>query len=349
MQRKIESTKIVTTLDNLVLNDPVQIGRYTIFAITNPHASAIDMMASKTAYEQKLLTIREVNQNGVVNELIAESGAEIPILISEGEELIGAKQNRIVNVSVLLASKSKCTIPVNCTEAGRWHSRGDDIFNRETYKADRQVRAEILEEFGQKYFEHKKNGKQVSNANRSSENLDYSNLSRKTQGHAWKKIANRLQETGYENHSSKLFGIYEGMEDIREGLVNEVALESNQMGLIVFSEGLPTLLEYVGNPSCYAHLHQAVARSLFSVELLYSMRLAEFDEKNEITVAKGEALKWIKKMKDVKFESSKGVSLGTNLFGGNATITGSAIEFEDEIAYMAMHNSNARPFRKRNQ
>jgi hypothetical protein len=45
------------------------------------------------------------------------------VLIVDGEELVGAKQNRIVNLSILVPAQSTLTIPVSCVEAGRWRSR----------------------------------------------------------------------------------------------------------------------------------------------------------------------------------------------------------------------------------
>lgn len=47
-------------------------------------------------------------------------------MILDGEELVGAKQNRIVNVTILVPPEKEIVIPVTCVEAGRWtytHSR----------------------------------------------------------------------------------------------------------------------------------------------------------------------------------------------------------------------------------
>ena len=42
------------------------------------------------------------------------------LLIPEGEILIGAKQNRVINITVLVAAGVKFVLPVSCVEAGRW-------------------------------------------------------------------------------------------------------------------------------------------------------------------------------------------------------------------------------------
>ena len=47
------------------------------------------------------------------------------VLLYDGEELVGAKQNRILNVSVLVEAKSALTIPVSCVEQGRWSRRSE--------------------------------------------------------------------------------------------------------------------------------------------------------------------------------------------------------------------------------
>jgi ARG and Rhodanese-Phosphatase-superfamily-associated Protein domain len=42
-----------------------------------------------------------------------------------GEELVGAKQNRIVNLTILVPAAMPLTIPVSCVEAGRWSHQSE--------------------------------------------------------------------------------------------------------------------------------------------------------------------------------------------------------------------------------
>ena len=71
------------------------------------------------------LRVREVDEAGAVPELLVENPLDKRVLLYDGEELVGAKQNRILNVSVLVESNSKLAIPVSCVEEGRWSRRSD--------------------------------------------------------------------------------------------------------------------------------------------------------------------------------------------------------------------------------
>ena len=66
------------------------------------------------------LRVTETSASGSVPELALHNPLEENVLLYDGEELVGAKQNRILNVSVLCAAKASLTIPVSCVEEGRW-------------------------------------------------------------------------------------------------------------------------------------------------------------------------------------------------------------------------------------
>jgi len=73
------------------------------------------------AVEQKEAMVEEVSEGGQVPFLGVKNRGGTPILIPEGEILVGAKQNRAVNLTVLVAAKKTFKLPVSCVEQGRWH------------------------------------------------------------------------------------------------------------------------------------------------------------------------------------------------------------------------------------
>ena len=69
------------------------------------------------------LRIDEVSESGSVPQLAVSNPTDANVLLYDGEELLGAKQNRILNVTVLVPAKSTTPIPVSCVEEGRWSRR----------------------------------------------------------------------------------------------------------------------------------------------------------------------------------------------------------------------------------
>jgi hypothetical protein len=67
--------------------------------------------------------VTEVSEAGHVPELTIVNDGTVPVLVLDGEELVGAKQNRIVNLSIMVPPRSTLPLPVSCVEAGRWTHR----------------------------------------------------------------------------------------------------------------------------------------------------------------------------------------------------------------------------------
>ncbi len=66
-----------------------------------------------------------------------------PLLIVEGEHILGGKQNRAINVTILVPPKAILEIPVSCLERGRWGerraSRRDEAFAPVRVRAAKEV------------------------------------------------------------------------------------------------------------------------------------------------------------------------------------------------------------------
>jgi hypothetical protein len=77
--------------------------------------------------------ITEVSESGSVPRLLATNDNSVPVFLLDGEELVGAKQNRVLNLSIMLAPNSRTEIPVSCVEAGRWRTES------QAFRAAQQV------------------------------------------------------------------------------------------------------------------------------------------------------------------------------------------------------------------
>src|SRR4051812_33266497 len=73
------------------------------------------------------LVVREVDDAGEVNNLVVENPLDLPVLLYEGEELVGAKQNRILDGSTLVPAKARTVVSVSCVERGRWAYRSRSL------------------------------------------------------------------------------------------------------------------------------------------------------------------------------------------------------------------------------
>ncbi|MEQ8226421.1 MAG: DUF6569 family protein, partial [Candidatus Eremiobacterota bacterium] len=103
-----------------------------------------DYLTLREAMESNLITITELDQQGIVPELKVINQADIPVLILDGEEVKGAKQNRVLNITILLKEKSETVIPVSCTEQGRWRYTSPE-FQESGVVAAHRIRRSNLE------------------------------------------------------------------------------------------------------------------------------------------------------------------------------------------------------------
>lgn len=106
------------TLATILAGKPMRYQALTIIPILAPMQAEPKWLTLTEAGESVRIT--EVSEGGSVPELRVANLGDLPLLLLDGEQLVGAKQNRILNMTVLVAALSQVTIPVSCVEQGRW-------------------------------------------------------------------------------------------------------------------------------------------------------------------------------------------------------------------------------------
>src|SRR5262245_49972654 len=113
-------TIIQNTLQNLNFGEPQRFKNLEVLPVFVSANSGPNYLTLKEALQQQKIVITETTESGSVPQLkVTNRSAEFVLLI-DGEELMGAKQNRVLNTSILIKANSELIVPVSCTERGRW-------------------------------------------------------------------------------------------------------------------------------------------------------------------------------------------------------------------------------------
>ncbi len=190
--------------------------------------------------------ITEVSAGGSVPELMVENRSDTPVLLVDGEELAGAKQNRVLNTSILIKESSQTKIPVSCTEQGRW------AYSTRCFSESGHIMA------------HKSRSKQSSSVLRS---LAASGQHYSDQAEVWAEIAFLEAKAGSHSPTSAMSDVYKAREeDLRksDAVFKPVA---NQVGILVLIGGAPAGADLVSRTSVYPKLHPKLVRS-YTLEAL---------------------------------------------------------------------------------
>ncbi len=119
MTRKAE-VKVPEFLKSLRVGEQQYRDGLALFPLHSNMVSDYAYITLDEAMSENLLTVKEAG-SGTVPEIAVLNKGSKDVFIMDGEELIGAKQNRIVNISLLVPAESEIKIPVSCVEQGRWH------------------------------------------------------------------------------------------------------------------------------------------------------------------------------------------------------------------------------------
>lgn len=184
-------SKVVNYLSNLCLGETLHFRNLTLYPIFNHNGQGVDYLLLKSAIDANQAVVEEVSEQGQVNQLMIHNRCEKPILVPEGEILIGAKQNRVVNITLLVAAFSTLRIPVSCVERGRWR------FTSSTFQSAH-------------YAHPKLRGKKLQSvqACRAASGAAFSD-----QGEVWNEVAENLHELHACSHTDSVTDGYESAEE----------------------------------------------------------------------------------------------------------------------------------------
>ena len=295
---------VQSKLESLRLGTPKVFKNLAIIPLFDEVPSTLDYFSLKSALEKGLAFVTEVSEGGSVPELKVTNKANKPILLIDGEELVGAKQNRIVNTSILLPEESETLIPVSCTESGRWRYNSREFESSESmmYASARASKSA-----------------RVSHNKMSSDRYDAE------QGQIWNEVASLHAKNNTFSDSSAMSESYAQRADDLTEYLTAFPLMENQKGIIALVNGKPWAADFVSNATSYADLHDKLVKS-FAVDCL-SLPVKEVTSNENLAIDAWQTLRNLSKSTESVVQP---IGLGVDI-RYDAPLIGAAALVHEEI------------------
>ena len=236
--------ELMDLLGKVHLGDPMLMGEISVVPLLGggpgPEAQLLE-----DALEAGTAVVEEVGEAGVVEQVRASYTGSAVLLLVDGEEIVGAKQNRVLNASFLVPPGPPVIIPVSCVEQGRWRytSRG---FSSSGRTISSRARSEKL-----RRVHH-------SVVTASSYDAD--------QGAVWNDVEDILQRTHVSSSSMAYSDAAEARSVSVEDRLERLTPGASQQGLAVVHGDKVLLVDIFGTTELYQRAWRKVARGILFEE-----------------------------------------------------------------------------------
>ncbi len=261
----------------------------------------------KEALDMGTFTVTEVSKGGSVPELKAINKGNIPVILLDGEELAGAKQNRVLNTTVLVAANSEIIIPVSCTEHGRWSYTSSEFRDSDLIMA---------------YNIKRKKARSVMR------NVRESGRYASDQKEVWDDIQAMSGNAKVHSSTGAMKDVFESREKDLDDYINAITLMPAQKGIMVMINGALMGFDVLSSDTAYAKLHQKLLKSC-AIEALLDRK------KKTIVPIPAIAKGFLQDIITCDETKHKSVGLGYDYrFEGKEKV-GTALVHEDKVIHMA--------------
>jgi hypothetical protein len=292
---------ISAALSILTLGEPVHAGAVTVVPLLVPSADEPDWLTLAEAGDRVVVT--EVSEAGSVPSLSVNNHADRPVLLLDGEELVGSKQNRVLNTTVLVAAGASVTIPVSCVEQGRW-----------AWRSRRFVPGDVSLFASER---RKKSG-------RVTQSLRRRRVHDAGQREVWDAVASKARSLRVDSATGAVHDIYAARGREIEDARARLAPRPRQVGASVYVAGAWAGLELLAGPGLFARAWPRLAAGYIADALGF----------DAVPVADGALESVLARVARASVASAPAVGGGDELRLEGGEVVGAALLVDGRVAHL---------------
>jgi hypothetical protein len=298
---------VTRTLESLSQAPPTTFLNLTVFPILGKCDYVRNYIPLRDAIRAGSASVREVSLGGSVPELNVKNRGKQAILILEGEELVGAKQNRTANVTILVAARTSLRIPVTCVESGRWG------YTSKEFEPSEQI-----------HFVGGRRNKMAS----VSESIRRQGSRRADQGAVWDDIAAKSSRMRVSTPTGAMRDVFEAHRTQLEDYTGAFKPEAQQLGAVFAIGERVEGLELFDCPETFSEMLSRLVRS-YAIDAIEQLR----SHRQNPTAEASEAFLGL--LRQAEFETYPAVGEGTEVRLNACGAIGAGLVSEDRIVHLA--------------
>lgn len=319
-------------VNSLRTGEPARHENLTVMPIFN---------GGKAAEERGYLLLEEAVSSGVakvheretaaVHQIEFENYSERPVLMLGGEELAGARQNRIVNLTILAPPRSKIVIPVSCVEEGRWRPVSREFrttpslaFTR--LRARSQARVTTSMRAGRGY--------------------------RSDQQEIWDTVGETLRFLGVASSTSAMREAFDRRSSDVEAYVGALTWIDGQIGALFAIDGRPAGLDVFDHPLTCRQMMAKLTRG-YALDAVESRIRRQREKHGGSSMTYGSPVggqdtpvdlrAWMDSIGGAEIFSRPAIGMGEDVRMEGAQMTGAALWVEDRYVHLCAFPKESAP------
>jgi len=280
----------------------------TVFPLLAPNGSKPDYLTLEQGLDQRRVQITELDQAGSVPELKLLNKGKKKLLIVEGEELVGAKQNRIVNATFLVAANTEIVIPVSCVEQGRWRYASDRFES-----GGKMMHASL----------------RCSHQTHVRESLKQGRGFQSDQGEIWDDISAKLDRMRVSAPTRAMADAYDSYQENVSDYMENFQLIECQTGAVFAIDGRVLGLESFGYSDTFARFFEKIVKS-YALDALDSRKSTQ-----PISVVPEAVRRFIQSVSKGKTERHPTLGLGEATTIESRIVSGAALAEQSRVIHLS--------------
>ena len=299
---------LLDTLNHVEITGHQQWGSVEIFHLRWPAGDGLTYSTLDEALEAHWIEVVESTEAGQVSRIKIINRSTQMVFLMAGEQLVGCKQNRVMNSSIMVPPRAEMALPVTCVERGRW-GYSSSAFSSPRTSSHYALRAMMTRQASQSYR--------------------FAGVPMSDQKKVWNEVSRKLGAMSSPSSSDAMQDVYRNYDLKLRELEEKLPAPSDCNGAVFIIAGSIVGTDFFDDADTLRKLWPKLIRSC-SIDAL------ERQAKNERSTSVHEISSWLEASASATQESFPSPGMGLDVRIEGQDVLGASLVIDDHPVHMEL-------------